>query len=166
MKSIKPIFILLITLSTFASPIIAAKASGITHFRDWAVGCSTTAKGAESCGMVQQHTKKDSKEVVMKILISRPENTTDATCIITLPKGVALIPGVQIKIDEGTAKVRPYKVCTDAGCVIAFKLPPENIKRMKAGTTMAVTFVQFPGTAVNVNASLKGFTEAFNSLQK
>jgi len=166
MKQLIKLLMLGSMLSIISGISFAADEEKIQKFGDWAVGCSDLPEGKKSCGMVQQHTMKDSGTPVMKVLINKPDKKADANCAITLPLGILLPPGVGIQIDEAKMAVYPIQVCTQAGCIVAFKLDKKRLATLKKGTKMTVAFANFSGKEIRIDASLKGFSKAYGNISK
>lgn len=85
--------------------------------------------------------------------------------VMRLPLGVDLRPGMVLKIDGHEEIKAPYLRCTNAGCDVQVELTAELIAQLKGGLKLRVGFRPFGSSkTVAVDASLKGFTKAFNRL--
>ena len=79
------------------------------------------------------------QKMVIALLIE-PEEGGDARLLrVTLPLGVALVPGARIVIDEKEAMVAPFVVCLPRhGCMADYQADAGLIARLKAGRTLAI----------------------------
>lgn len=84
---------------------------------------------------------------------------------IRVPLNVDLRLGTALQIDDGKEHVLPFLRCTKIGCETLVRLEPEVLQSLKAGLAMKVGYQPF-GTKkpLVIQASLKGFTKAFNGL--
>ena len=77
-----------------------------------------------------------------------------------------LRPGAVLRVDEGEEIAVPYLQCTQAGCDASIKLEAKLLWAMKQGEQFLVGFRAWGSDQTNVvNASLIGFTKAFQGLQ-
>ena len=85
---------------------------------------------------------------------------------IQMPLGVDLRRGAVLKVDKGKEIPVRYLRCTNNGCDASLKLDSKFLKALKAGNNLFVGFLPWGGNKnTAVNASLKGFNKAFNTLK-
>lgn len=85
---------------------------------------------------------------------------------IQMPLGVDLRPGAVLRVDEGQEIRLPYLQCTGAGCDASLPLDSKLLKSFEAGKSIRVGFRAWGAEDVNVvEASLIGFTQAFNGIK-
>ena len=85
---------------------------------------------------------------------------------IQMPLGVDLRRGAVLRVDEGKETPVQYLRCTNSGCDASLKLDSKFLKALKAGNGLLVGFLPWGGDKTTVvNASLKGFTKAFEFLR-
>lgn len=134
----------------------------------WEVRCAPD--NANACLMVQDGKRGDG-EVVIKVGVQNPKGATapDGTPIagvltIEAPIGVALLPGVAIKIDGKDIGRAPFQFCSPSSCIVNEPVADTLISQMKKGTNATMTVVARNGETAELTISLSGFTKAFNSL--
>jgi len=72
-------------------------------------------------------------------LLIEPEGSDTKLLRVTLPLGVALIPGARIVIDEKEAMTAPYEVCEPkTGCMADYKADADLIAKLKTGRSLAI----------------------------
>ena len=85
---------------------------------------------------------------------------------IQMPLGVDLRRGAVLRVDKGKEIPVQYLRCTKSGCDASLKLDSEILKALKAGNGLLVGFLPWGGNKTTaVNASLKGFAKAFETLR-
>ena len=155
--------------AVFASLPFAAHAAKIGDvFDDWKVQCETPQGFTEEvCHAFQVVSvkEKDKTQNILHIAVGYPPNQDAPIVIITVPLGVALQTGVQIKVDEGTAMPFPFNVCLPNGCQAGIKLESPLLDDFKKGSKLTVTFGNLKRQGVNVPVSLKGMTKALAALK-
>ena len=99
------------------------------------------------------------QKFVIALLIEPAGNDTKLLRV-TVPLGVALVPGVRIVIDEKEAMTAPYAVClAKIGCMADYKADAELIDQLKKGRTLAIQAVD-KGRPISFTLPLTGFAKA------
>ena len=126
-------------------------------------------------GLTEQSSKVGTKEVcftasdghvasgqkfIIALLIERENNDTKMLRV-TLPLGVALVPGVRVVVDEERAMTAPYVVCLSKnGCMADFKADADFIEKLKKGRTLAIQAFD-KGKPISFTLPLAGFAKAY-----
>ncbi|MES9855917.1 MAG: invasion associated locus B family protein [Sedimenticola sp.] len=135
-------------------------------FKDWSKRCETPeGLDQEICYIFQNVTVKKSGQVIMNINIHYPENKDQAAMVVTLPMGVALVPGIRIQVGEDEGIGVPYSVCINNGCRAGFPMDEKLIDRMKKGSKLSISFASLQGKGTKFTTSLSGFTAALAALK-
>jgi invasion protein IalB len=101
------------------------------------------------------------QKLVIALLIE-PEGSETKLLRVTLPLGVALVPGARIVIDENEAMTAPYVVCLPKnGCMADYKADAGLIEKLKSGQTLAIQAFE-KGRPVSFTLPLTGFLKAHN----
>ncbi len=80
---------------------------------------------------------------------------------VTLPLGVALVPGARIVIDEKEAVSAPFVVCLPKnGCMADYKADADLIEKLKSGQSLAVQAFD-RGKPISFTLPLTGFAKAY-----
>lgn len=156
-----------LTLLDAAPPAEAAPENG-QKFKDWSARCETPqGSGEERCFIFQRLvTRKDEKFLpVLHVLVGYITEDGSPGLFATVPLGVSLPQGLEIKIDDGEPVSFGYSHCSNQGCLGALALSPELIASMKAGKQAMITFHAGTQQPVSIGVSLQGFTAGFNALR-
>ena len=99
------------------------------------------------------------QKFVIALLIEPAGNDTKLLRV-TVPLGVALVPGVRIVIDEKDAMTAPYVVClAKNGCMADYKADADLIDQLKKGRTLAIQAID-KGRSISFTLPLTGFAKA------
>jgi len=134
--------------------------------QDWLVRCGRPGQ-SEVCEMVQQPVGENG-EPVMAVAVGMVPGNPNPGMIILLPLGIALPPGVELRIDGGAEIETPVERCERQGCQVEMLLEPDLLTALKAGSRVTVDFHvhrQDGLQRVRVPVSLLGFTSALAEVQ-
>ncbi|MEN8175213.1 MAG: invasion associated locus B family protein [Pseudomonadota bacterium] len=183
----------LVFAAAAANTVWAAPKDGEV-FKDWTVRCETIpasakvevevahgegeAGGAEGdaksaaaeggttlCQIVQTLNEKSSGQPIMQVSIGYLPESEQPVAVFTLPLGVWLPPGIELKVDEGQAGRVPFDTCTETGCRAGVELDEKILGQMKQGEQLNLTFGAGARQPATVPVSLQGFTAALSSLK-
>jgi invasion protein IalB len=136
-------------------------------FSPWARYCtrglteqSSEIRGKEVCFTAADGHLKSGQKLVIALLIE-PEGGTTKLLRVTLPLGVALIPGARIVIDEKEAMTAPYVACLPKnGCMADYKADADLIEKLKKGGSLAIQAFD-KGKPISFTLPLTGFAKAY-----
>jgi invasion protein IalB len=140
------------------------------RFQDWTLHCVTVTQGKpEACEMLQDVS--NDKGRVLLMMVGRVPNMATPGMLILLPLGIALPPGVSLKVDDGDQRPLEVKLCAKEGChAEQAPLKPDLLGALKAGTKGMVTFYVYTRQGkqqqVNIPVSLLGFSAALAEVMK
>jgi invasion protein IalB len=101
------------------------------------------------------------QKLVIALLIE-PEGTDTKLLRVTLPLGVALVPGARIVIDEKEAITAPFVVCLPKnGCMADYKADTDLIEKLKKGRSLAIQAFE-KKRPIGFTLPLVGFAKAFD----
>jgi invasion protein IalB len=99
------------------------------------------------------------QKLVIALLIE-PDGGDTKLLRVTLPLGVALVPGARIVIDENEAMTAPYVVCLPKnGCMADYKADGDLIEKLKKGRSLAIQAFE-KGRPISFTLPLTGFATA------
>lgn len=132
----------------------------------WQYRCADGEDGAEKrCEMAQRLSESESgKRVVEFVLTDVTGEDGQHRAVIVLPLGVAIQPGVRLRVDEGESYGFNISHCLPDGCIAIVDLPQSLVTEMKRGKTAKLVMKTFQGKTVAMNLSLTGFTKAYNKI--
>jgi len=101
------------------------------------------------------------QKLVIALLIE-PEGGDTKLLRVTLPLGVALVPGARIVIDENEAMAAPFVVCLPKnGCLADYEADKDLIEKLKNGRSLAIQAVE-KGRPISFTLPLTGFAQAYD----
>jgi invasion protein IalB len=101
------------------------------------------------------------QKLVIALLIE-PKGDDTKLLRVTLPLGVALVPGARVVIDEEEAMTAPYIVCLPQnGCMADYKADGDLIAKLKNGRSLAIQAFE-KGRPINFTLPLTGFAKAYD----
>lgn len=135
-------------------------------FGDWHLRCRPFQEGGpESCILLQNLINPEKKQPLMQIAAGLWPPEKARGMIITLPLGVTLPPGIQVKIDNVQMTAVPFVQCGLNGCQAHVALDDKLFQAMKAGLQGMVSFKDPGNRPVQIPFSLKGFTAGMAAIK-
>jgi invasion protein IalB len=101
-----------------------------------------------------------SGRVLVSAAIREVDGQTQKALMVMVPLGMALPPGVQVKIDEGEPIKLQFTLCHAAGCTAEAEATPAVIEQMKKGKQVVVAAINLAGKAIGFPVPLTGFDKA------
>src|SRR6516165_4894630 len=99
---------------------------------------SSEIRTKEVCFTASDGHLTSGQKLVIALLIE-PEGSDAKLLRVTLPLGVALVPGARIVIDEQEAMTAPFIVCLPKnGCMADYKADTDLIEKLKKGRSLAI----------------------------
>ncbi len=137
-------------------------------FSPWARYCakgpaerSSEIRAKEVCFTAADSHLPSGQKLVIALLIE-PEAGDTKLLRVTLPLGVALVPGARIVIDEEEAMTAPYVACLPKnGCMADYKADTDLIEKLKKGRRLAIQAFD-KGKPISFTLPLTGFAKAYD----
>ena len=137
-----------------------------TQHGAWTVQCEPPFGGElQSCFMFQQLVEKNAGKPVLQLSIGFTPPSHNPSLLISLPLGIALIPGISLQIDDGPITKFPIERCEPQGCRAAAKIRSETIEQMKEGDVLKVIFHDGQREPITVEVSLAQFEQSYKGLR-
>ncbi|MBC7165198.1 MAG: invasion associated locus B family protein [Roseovarius sp.] len=136
---------------------------------DWSVRCfpnETEGQEDDMCQMFQLLTESQGNPVAeFSLYRLSGAGAVVAGATLAVPLGTLLTEEVKLSVDGGKAKSYAYSYCTMAGCFSRIGLTQADIDAMKRGikATIEIVPAQAPDQRVRIDASLSGFTAAYEA---
>ena len=123
---------------------------------------SSEISAKEVCFTASDGHLASGQKLVIALLIEPKKGDDTKLLRVTLPLGVALVPGARIVIDEKEAMTAPYVVCLPQnGCMADYKADGALIEKLKNGRTLAIqAFAK--GKPIAFTLPLTGFAKAYD----
>jgi invasion protein IalB len=123
-------------------------------------GQSSDIRTKEVCFTAADGHLASGQKLVIALLIE-PEGSDTKLLRVTLPLGVALVPGARIVIDEKEAMTAPYVVCLPKnGCIADYKADADLIEKLKNGQSLAIQAFD-KARPISFTLPLTGFVKAY-----
>lgn len=139
-------------------------------FDNWQIRCIKAPEGQpDPCVMVRVITDGQGSPVAeFRIQPLQGNGPAVAGAEIVTPLGTLLTENVILTVDGSTPKQYPFLWCDQGGCVARMGLTAEELEALKKGNRAVITIrsVAKPQQPIPLILSLKGFTEAYDSLAK
>ena len=136
---------------------------------NWTVTCALTDQtGAKKqCSAVlriAQTDKSGAQRVVFSWVLGRQEGKLES--VFSVPSGVLIQPGVEVKIGEKETRKLVYSLCQPDHCESILPLDEVMVKGLSAASTAEVTIFAVNGATAKFTVNLKGFAQAIADLGK
>jgi invasion protein IalB len=102
----------------------------------------------------------NSGRVLVSAAIRQVEGQDKQALMVMVPLGMALPPGVQVKVDDNKPVKLQYTLCHAAGCTAEAEATPTIIDEMKKGKQVVVAAINLAGKAIGFPVPLTGFNKA------
>jgi invasion protein IalB len=99
--------------------------------------------------------------VLVSAAIREVEGQDKKALMVMVPLGMALPPGVQVKVDENEAVKLQFTLCHAAGCTAEGEATQAVIDQMNKGKQVVVAAINLAGKAIGFPVPLNGFDKAF-----
>jgi len=134
---------------------------------DWQMRCFRSEGEEDPCQMFQL-LKEQQGNPIAEFAIFRIKDGGPAVAgaTVTVPLFTLLTAELKIGVDGGKAKSYPFRFCSQTGCTAQIGLTQADVDAFKRGAKAIVTITpaQAPDQKVAIDASLSGFTKAFDAV--
>jgi len=122
---------------------------------------SSEIRAKEVCFTAADGHLTSGQKLVIALLIE-PAGDNTKLLRVTLPLGVALVPGARIVIDKKEAMTAPYIACLPrSGCMADYKADADLIEKLKKGQSLAIQAFD-RGKPISFTLPLTAFAEAYD----
>jgi invasion protein IalB len=152
-----------------AAPAAPAKAAGKDQSA-WVKVCEQATfkvdgKDDKKKICLTHHERLDANTgmVLVSAAIREIEGQPKPALIIMVPLGMALLPGVQAKVDDDKDILKfPFTLCHPAGCTGETEATPEMLAKLRSGKELMVAAMNVSGTPLGFPVPLTGFGPALD----
>ena len=137
--------------------------------QDWTTRCIKTDQAKDPCELYQLMKDADGNSVAEMTLIPLKNGDVAAGATLVAPLETDLIEGLGFAIDGGKANGYPFSFCAPVGCVSRMGFTAAELSGLKRGSKVTVSLRPFGSSSeqpIQLSLSLKGFTAAFDALDK
>lgn len=130
----------------------------------WRVECTGDGKALD-CRAVQQLFQRDTRQLVLSILVRQPPDAKSAVMMIQLPLGLSLTEPVLIKVDNGQPERQSIQTCTNTGCFVGMPVPEKLLAAMRTGKELKLTVQDNAKKSIDLTVPLLGFGLAYDKVK-
>ena len=141
-----------------------APGAGAQDVAAWRVECTGDGKTLD-CRALQQLFQRDTRQLVLSVLVRKAPDPKAALLAIQLPLGLNLTEPVQLKVDNGQLERQPIQTCTNIGCFVSMTASERLVTAMRAGSELKITFQDANKKPVELSVPLLGFGLAFDKVR-
>ena len=137
-------------------------------YGDWQLNCVRTELPSDPCQLYQLMQDGQGNSIAEINLFNLPPGAQAiAGASIVTPLETLLTQQVTLRIDNGQAKRYPFTLCASMGCIarVGFTQPELDAFRKGNKGTFVIVPAMAPDQQVQINLSLKGFTDGFNAMK-
>jgi invasion protein IalB len=139
----------------------------ILNFENWVVTCNEFAEGPRTrvCSAFLQILQQTTKQIVFTWTIAVDDSKQLVTIMQTLP-GVAIPPGVELRVGKSPPRKVPYASCETGRCVATMTMDANLLRELAASPTAEAVIQGSQGNTVQFNIQMKGFDRAYAILSR
>jgi invasion protein IalB len=127
----------------------------------WRVECTGDGKTLD-CRAVQQLFHRESRQLLVQLLVRPAADGKNGAMIIQLPLGLNLTEPITVKVDNGISERQAIQTCTNVGCFVAMTVADKLLTAMRTGTELKLTMQDANKKPVDLALPLLGFGLAFD----
>jgi invasion protein IalB len=133
----------------------------ILNFDSWVVTCNEfTEPKSRTCSALLQIFQQNTKQVVFSWTVGL-DNAKQVVTVLQTPTGVALPPGVELRLGKSPARKVPFASCDTGRCVATLIMDGTLLRDMAATPTAEAVIQGSQGNTVQFNIQMKGFDKAY-----
>lgn len=136
---------------------------------NWTVTCALTDQSGakKQCSAIlriAQADKNGAQRIVFFWVLGRHEGKLES--IISVPTGVQIQPGIEVKIGDKETRKLGYSVCQPDHCEAVLPLDDVMVKSLGAAQTTEITIAAVNGATAKFTVNMKGFSQALADVGK
>lgn len=134
----------------------------ILRFDGWIVTCNEFEGGAKTraCSALLQITQEKTNQTVFSWTVG-VNNNKQFVSVFQTPTGVAIAPGVELRIGKSAAHKIPFATCETGHCVATMTMDASLLREMTTSPTAQAVIQGAQGNAVDFNIQMTGFDKAY-----
>jgi invasion protein IalB len=139
----------------------------ILRFENWIVTCNEFAEGphTRTCSALLQIVQQETNQTVFAWTITA-DNSKQLVTILQTPTGVAIAPGVELRIGKTPARKIPFATCDSGRCVASMPMDAGLLREIVTVPTAEAVIQGSQGNAVQFTIQMKGLDKALAALSR
>jgi invasion protein IalB len=139
----------------------------ILNFDNWVVTCNEFAEGPRTrvCSALLRIIQEKTAQIVFSWTVAVDTNKQMVTVMQT-PTGVAIAPGVELRIGKAAPRKIPFTSCETGRCVASVVMDAALLRDLTTTPTAEAVIQGSQGNNVQFNIQMKGFDKAYAILSR
>lgn len=152
------------TLASAQNADVTSSTPNAEVFQDWQLSCAADADdGQDVCQLSQAAAVDGTDGSVFLLTISAGEDGRNSYAVITVPLGVYLAPGVELRVDNRRPFRVLYEICDAQDCYAGFEMSDQVLSAFRRGLDARFRVWVGREQAVEFPVSLRGFSAAWRA---
>jgi invasion protein IalB len=137
----------------------------ISRFDGWIVTCNEFEGGSKTrgCSAQLQILQEKTNQPVFSWTVGL-DDKKQLVSVLQTPTGVAIAPGVELRIGKIPARKIPFATCETTRCVAMTIVDAALLREMTTSPTAQAVVQGAQGNTVDFNIQMKGFDKAYATL--
>lgn len=139
----------------------------ISRFDGWIVTCNEFEGGPKTrvCSALLQILQEKTNQVVFSWTVGL-DDKKQIVSIFQTPTGVAVAPGLELRIGKSPPRKIPFASCDTGRCVATATVDANLLREMTTSPTAQAVIQGEQGNTVEFNIEMKGFDKAYAILSR
>jgi invasion protein IalB len=153
---------------TPSKPVPKVVRTETLSFGNWVVNCAYTdqAEAKPTCSAILRIQEKVNNVPRVVFTWIMGEQKSKPISVLSMPTGVLIGPGAEVKIGSGAPKKYNYSLCAPDHCEAIIPMDASVVADMKRSETVEVSVVGISGQVVKFTVNMNGFDRAFAATAK
>jgi invasion protein IalB len=132
------------------------------NYENWVLTCREFLEGPKkrSCSMTVAVQKQDTNQIVLALTV-QPNEQGQMVASIQTPTGIAIAPGVELKLEKAAARKLAFDFCEPSRCSASLIADKNFAREASAAASLTVIVQSSDGKPVNFEFPIKGFDKAY-----
>ena len=132
------------------------------NYENWILTCREFLDGPKkrNCSIAVAVQKQDTNQIILALTV-QPNEQGQMVVSIQTPTGVAIAPGVELKLEKAAPRKLPFDLCEPSRCSASLIVDKNFIREASLAASLAVVIQSSDGRPVNFEFPIKGFDKAY-----
>jgi invasion protein IalB len=148
------------------APVVPTRTE-ILNFDNWSVTCNEFAEGPRKrvCSALLRIIQEKTAQVVFSWTVA-VDNNRQMVTVMQTPTGVAIAPGVELRIGTTSPRKIPFTSCENGHCVASIVMDAALLRELTTAPMAEAVIQGSQGNNVQFNIQMKGFDRAYAVLSR
>jgi invasion protein IalB len=132
------------------------------NYENWILTCREFLDGPKkrSCSITVAVQKQDTNQIILALTV-QPNEQGQTVVSIQTPTGVAIAPGVELKLEKAAARKLAFDFCEPSRCSASLIADKNFLREASLAASLALVIQSSDGKPVNFEFPIKGFDKAY-----